>query len=118
MAFVVSAPREGQPGNETLAVVRAVTDADNVRSEFSIVIRDDVQGEGVGVVLMQKIIDYCRSRGTLQLYGSTLPSNKGMQTLARKMGFKTRFNAEEDVVDMVMMLNEPTEEWQMYRLQS
>jgi acetyltransferase len=41
-----------------------------------------------------------------------------MQTLARKMGFKTRFNAEEDVVDMVMMLNEPTEEWQMYRLQS
>ncbi|MFC6672350.1 GNAT family N-acetyltransferase [Marinobacterium aestuariivivens] len=118
MAFIVSAPRlDGLPGNETLGVVRAVTDADNVRSEFSIVIRDDLQGEGLGVILMQKIIDYCRRRGTLQLYGSTLPSNKGMQGLARKLGFSTRFNAEEDVVDMKMMLNEPTEEWQMYRLQ-
>ncbi len=117
MAFVLTAPRVDLPGTETLAVVRAVTDADNVRGEFSIVIRDDLQGEGVGAVLMQKIIDYCRSRGTLQLYGATLPSNKGMQTLARKLGFKTRFNAEEDVVEMVMMLNEATEEWQMYRLQ-
>ncbi|NVK41688.1 MAG: bifunctional acetate--CoA ligase family protein/GNAT family N-acetyltransferase [Oceanospirillaceae bacterium] len=118
MAFIVSAPRlDGVSGEETLGVVRAVTDPDNVRSEFSIVVRDDLQGEGLGVILMQRIIDYCRRRGTLQLYGSTLPSNRGMQALARKLGFKTGYNADEDVVDMKMTLNEATEEWQMYRLQ-
>jgi acetyltransferase len=117
MAFIVSAPKLSGAGFETLGVVRAVTDADNIRSEFSIVIRDDMQGEGLGVMLMQKTIDYCTSRGTLQLVGSTMPSNKGMQGLARKLGFKISYNMEEDVVDMKMMLNEPTEDWQIYRLQ-
>lgn len=117
MAFIISAPKLSGAGFETLGVVRAVTDADNVRSEFSIVVRDDMQGEGMGVMLMQKVIDYCRARGTLQLVGSTMPSNKGMQGLARKLGFKISYNMEEDVVDMKMMLNEPTEDWQIYRLQ-
>lgn len=117
MAFIVSAPKLSGAGFETLGVVRAVTDADNVRSEFSIVVRDDMQGEGLGVMLMQKTIDYCRARGTLQLDGSTMPTNKGMQGLARKLGFKVSYNMEEDVVDMKMKLNEPTEDWQIYRLQ-
>jgi len=117
MAFIVSAPRLEGEGNETLGVVRAVTDPDNIRSEFSVVIRDDLQGEGLGVILMQKVIDYCTARGTLLLYGSTLPSNKGMQGLAKKLGFKNSYNMEEDVVDMKMMLNDPSEDWQLYRLQ-
>ncbi|WP_428036378.1 GNAT family N-acetyltransferase [Amphritea sp.] len=118
MAFIVTAPRQGEPGWETLGVVRAVTDADNVRAEFSVVIRDDLQGEGLGAVLMQKAIDYCKTRGTLMLMGSTLTSNKGMQGLAQKLGFKNHYNMEEDVVEMEMMLNEPTEDWQRYRLQN
>ncbi len=117
MAFIVSAPRLDGQGYETLGVVRAVTDADNVRAEFSVVIRDDLQGEGLGVILMQKIIDYCRSRGTLELSGSTLATNKGMQALARKLGFRISYNAEEEVIEMKMLLNEPTEDWQIYRLQ-
>lgn len=117
MAFIVTAPKLSGAGFETLGVVRAVTDADNVRSEFSIVVRDELQGEGLGVMLMQKAIDHCRARGTLQLVGSTMPSNKSMQGLSRKLGFKVSYNMEEDVVDMKMMLNEPIEDWQMYRLQ-
>lgn len=116
MAFIISLPRDDGQGMETLGVVRAVTDADNIRSEFSVVIRDDLQGEGLGVALMSKIIDYCRERGTLQIVGSTLPSNKGMQKLAKKLGFENSFNVEEEVVDMKMMLNDPTEDWQNLRL--
>lgn len=117
MAFIVTAPKQNGDGWETLGVVRAVTDADNVRSEFSVVIRDDLQGEGLGVILMQKVIDHCKARGTLLLMGSTLTSNKGMQGLAQKLGFKNSYNMEEDVIEMEMMLNEPTEDWQIYRLQ-
>lgn len=116
MAFIVSVPDEETAEMETLGVVRAVTDADNVRAEFSIVIRDDLQGEGLGRMLMSKIIHYCKSRGTLQIIGSTLPSNRGMQNLALKLGFSNNYNIEEDVVDMKMMLNEPSEDWQKLRL--
>ena len=68
-------------------------------------------------MLYEVITDYCRSRGTLELAGSTLATNKGMQGLARKLGFRISYNAEEEVVEMKMLLNEPTEDWQMYRLQ-
>ena len=117
MAFIVSAPSLDGKGPETLGVVRVVTDADNIKSEFSIVIRDDLQGEGLGVILMRKAVDYCRSRKTLMIEGSTLPRNKGMQGLAMKLGFTNTFNMEEEVVDMKMMLNEPVEDWQFTRLQ-
>ncbi|KAA0875181.1 bifunctional acetate--CoA ligase family protein/GNAT family N-acetyltransferase [Nitrincola tapanii] len=116
MALIVTAPKLNGQGYETLGVVRAVTDADNIRAEFSIVIRDDLQGEGLGVMLMEKIIAYCRDRGTLMICGSTLPSNKGMQALAKRLGFINSYNAEEDVVDMRLMLHEPTEDWQILRL--
>ncbi|MFW1676231.1 GNAT family N-acetyltransferase [Pontibacter sp. JAM-7] len=116
MAFIISADKLDGPGTETLGVVRAVTDADNVRAEFSVVIRDDLQGEGLGVILMSRIVDYCRERGILQLVGSTLNTNKGMQGLAAKLGFNVSYNTEEDVVDMKMLLNQPAEDWQRARL--
>lgn len=117
MALIVSAPKLEGDGYETLGVVRAVTDADNIRAEFSVVVRDDMQGEGLGIILMEKIIQYCKDRGTLMIMGSTLPSNKGMQGLAKKLGFRNSFNSEEEVVEMKLMLHEPTEDWQILRLQ-
>ena len=118
MAFIATVERDdGKSGSETLGVVRTSTDADNISAEFAVVIRDDLQGEGLGVMLMQKMVDYCRSRGTLRIMGTTLPTNHGMQKLARKVGFDNRFNSEEEVVEMEMMLNEPTEDWQRTRLQ-
>ncbi|WP_315980056.1 hypothetical protein [Aliamphritea spongicola] len=65
---------------------------------------------------MQKVIDYCRSRGTLLLMGSTLVSNKGMQGLARHLGFNNRYNMDEDAIEMEMLLNEPEQDWQKQRL--
>lgn len=117
MAFIISAARQDGDGYETLGVARAVTDADNVNAEFSVVIRDNLQGEGLGTLLMQKVVDYCRDRGTLQLSGTTLRENKGMQTLARNLGFAISYNAEEEVVEMKMLLNEPGEDWQRSRLE-
>ncbi len=117
MAFIATAKRPKAPGFETLGVVRTSTDPDNIAAEFAVVVRDDLQGEGLGAMLMQKMINYCKSRGTLQIMGTTLPSNLGMQNLAKKLGFSNGYDAEEEVVKMVMMLNEPTEDWQIHRLQ-
>ncbi|MCW8885739.1 MAG: bifunctional acetate--CoA ligase family protein/GNAT family N-acetyltransferase [Motiliproteus sp.] len=117
MAFIASAKRHAAPGFETLGVVRTTTDPDNIQAEFAVVIRDDLQGEGLGRMLMEKMINYCKAQGTLEIMGSTLPTNLGMQGLAKKLGFDNSYNAEEEVVEMKMMLNEPTEDWQIHRLQ-
>jgi acetyltransferase len=87
MAFVlVTAPPPGEPG-ETLGVVRAIGDPDNVEAEFAIVVRSDLKGRGMGRLLMNRIIDYARGQGTRWLVGDVLRENKGMLGLALALGF-------------------------------
>jgi acetyltransferase len=86
MALIATRTRDdGTP--ETVAVVRAVSDADNINAEFAIIVRTDWHKRGLGVALMERIIRYCRRRGTRRLVGQTLASNTGMQALARHFGF-------------------------------
>ena len=47
MAFIADAPRCRRQ-RETLGVVRAVTDPDNVEAEFAIIVRSDLKGRGLG----------------------------------------------------------------------
>ncbi len=85
MAFI--ATRECEPGRfETLGVVRAVTDPDNMIAEFAIIVRSDIKGQGLGPILLRKLIDYCRSRGTKELVGEALTSNQRVIGLTRRFG--------------------------------
>ena len=85
MAFIATrADVDGTP--ETLGVVRAVTDPDNERAEFAIIIRSDLKGRGLGYILFQKLIDYFRSRGTAEIVGDALSENLGVQKLVRHFG--------------------------------
>ncbi len=106
MAFIATAPADdGQP--ETLGVVRASTRPDNSSAEFAIIIRSDLKGQGLGRLLMEKIIRYCKGRGTRELTGQALMENGGMQGLAEKLGFSVVRNYDEEVVEMRLPLNDP-----------
>ncbi|HMM50076.1 MAG: bifunctional acetate--CoA ligase family protein/GNAT family N-acetyltransferase [Burkholderiales bacterium] len=97
MAFIATAPDEqGEP--ETLGVVRTVTDPDNESAEFAVLVRSDLKGQGLGHVLMKRIIDYCRSRGTAEIKGLVLASNESMLGLARRLGFRIEAGPEADTV--------------------
>jgi acetyltransferase len=116
MVFVANAPKEDEEGEETLGTVRVWTDADNLRCEFAVMVDDRMKGEGLGVALMQKMIDYCRARGTMEMVGNVLPDNRPMLQLAEHLGFEIKFNPEEEVMDLRLPLNEPANEWQRERL--
>lgn len=116
MVFVANADRLDGEGEETLGTVRGWTDADNIQVEFAVMVHDDCKGEGLGVLLMNKLIEYCRERGTVEMVGNVLPDNQPMLKLARKLGFKTKYNLEEEVVDLWLQLNDPEDDWQRQRL--
>lgn len=116
MVFVANAQRPDGEGEETLGTVRVWTDADNLQCEFAVMVHDDCKGEGLGVILMKKMIDYCRERGTVEMVGNVLPDNQPMLKLARKLGFSTRYNPEEEVMDLRLSLNDPADDWQRQRL--
>jgi acetyltransferase len=71
-----------------------------------------MKGEKLGLRLMNKMIDYCRNRGTIEMIGSVLPDNGPMLGLARKLGFKVEYNEDEEVMDLRLPLNSPTDDWE------
>jgi acetyltransferase len=103
MAFIATAVDvDGKP--ETLGVVRAQMDPDNYEAEFAIIIRSDMKGEGLGKRLLEKVIEHCRAHGTEVLSGITMLQNRGMATLARKLGFEVKTDMEEGMIEMRLEL--------------
>ncbi|WP_110716402.1 GNAT family N-acetyltransferase [Salinicola acroporae] len=104
------------PSEEMLGVVRVWNDSDNIRTEFSIIVRDDLHGSGLGRRLMRKMIDYSRQVGTLVMVGTILSDNLPMRRLLVSLGFELRTNVEEGAVEATLKLNEPQSDWQRHRL--
>ena len=95
MAFiaVVTGP-QGQP--QTLGVVRAVTDPDNIEAEFGVIVRSGLKGGGLGRILMEKLIAYLRAQGTQRLVATVLDYNTRMLKLAQDLGFEEVPTHEDD----------------------
>ncbi|WP_323932555.1 bifunctional acetate--CoA ligase family protein/GNAT family N-acetyltransferase [Aeromonas caviae] len=99
MAFV--AVGQGGPfSQQILGVVRAIASPDQSDAEFAILVRSDLKGLGLGKLMMEKIVRYARERGIGQLSGMTMPSNRGMINLAKRLGFKIDIQLEDGIVNM------------------
>ncbi len=95
MAFVAMAPGpDGQP--QTLGVVRAIADPDNVNAEFGVIVRSELKGTGLGQLLMSKLIAYLRTQGTQRLVATVLTHNERMIGLSRDLGFEEDKSARDD----------------------
>ena len=103
MAFIAVRQRD-DGSSETLGVVRAVADPDNQNAEFAIIIRSDLKGMGLGQMLMSKLVDYFRRRGTQRIIGETLPDNHALLDLVRGFGFDTRFEPSQETVELCLEL--------------
>ncbi|MEZ8106001.1 bifunctional acetate--CoA ligase family protein/GNAT family N-acetyltransferase [Vibrio cortegadensis] len=103
MAFVAVENFSSDP--KIIGVSRALINPDNTDAEFAILIRSDLKGIGLGKLLMTKIITYCESKGTGQISGMTMPTNRGMLMLAQKLGFELDVHFEDGTADMVLVLN-------------
>jgi acetyltransferase len=72
---------------QTLGVVRAAIDPDNIDAEFAIIVRSDLKGQGLGHLLLRRMIDFLAGRGTQRLIGDVLHENEPMRQLAASQGF-------------------------------
>jgi acetyltransferase len=90
MALVLT---DVEPSGEIYGVIRLMADPDNTRAEFAVVVRDDVAGQGLGTLLMEKIIAYAKGRGLGEIFGDVLADNTRMLELARHLGFRLDMTA-------------------------
>ena len=70
-----------------VAVARYIVASDDASCEFAIVVADAWQQRGVGMLLMQALMDAARRRGLKTMYGEVLASNHKMLALVRRLGF-------------------------------
>jgi hypothetical protein len=91
-------------------VARVAIDPDNTVGEFAIVVRSDLKGKGLGVLLMEALIGYGRARGLWAMVG-VAPGNKlRMHALARRLGLAVGAGAG-GMVEMRLVLNTPQAAW-------
>ena len=97
MALVLcqSPAPDGQGEIEIRAVVRLIEEPDRARAEFAIVVERSLAGQGLGTLLMERIIRYARERGVGEIYGEVLADNHRMLHLCRELGFAERVSAHE-----------------------
>lgn len=102
MAFV--AVRTENEESEIIGVTRTVSDPDNIDAEFSVLVRSDLKGLGLGRRLLDKMIDYAAEHGLQSLTGITMPNNHGMITLAKKLGFDVDIQIQDGIVNLSLAL--------------
>ena len=109
MAFI--AVRELADGTtQTLGVVRALIDPDNVEAEVAIIVRSDLKAHGLGHLLLLKIIDFLTHRGTQRMVCYVLRENNAMRELARSQGFTVDTAAwDADALRFVLTLTSRSE---------
>jgi acetyltransferase len=106
VAISPDAPEEAvASGQLTLGVVRAMFTPDNASAEFAVALRSDLKRQGLGRILMEKIIRYARERGTRRIVGEALTENAGMIGLARAVGFDVTKNFDDDTYSFKLDLH-------------
>jgi acetyltransferase len=107
MALIATAA-DASGVQQTLGVVRIVADPDNECAEFAVAIRSDLKGKGLGRLLMTRIINYARARGTRFIVGEILRENTAMLALAKACRFEIQPSDDHAVVSVRLSLQEPS----------
>ncbi len=92
--------------DEIIGVAQAISDADNIDAEFSVLVRSDLKGLGIGQRLLEKMITYTRNHGLKRLNGITMPRNWAMISLARKLGFCVEIPDNDDIIGLSLALEQ------------
>jgi acetyltransferase len=80
-----------------VGVGRLIIESDTGSGEFAVVVADDFQASGLGMKLLNILIDIGRERELKSIYGIVMQDNWKMIRLAKKLGFTTETSSEREV---------------------
>lgn len=108
MALVVVADDDTE--NACLkAVARYVANPGGESCEFALAVADDMQRQGIGGQLMERLMELARARGFQEMEGDVLSQNARMLKLCRKLGFSLRRDPDDADVMQVTRPLSPSE---------
>jgi len=70
-----------------LGVARIINEPDGKTGEFSVLVGDAWQGQGIGSTLLEKCLSIAKKYGFKEVHGIVLAENTNMLALGKKLGF-------------------------------
>src|ERR671932_638257 len=99
MALIVERKNPETAEPEILGVGRLSRDhSAPEEAEISILVSDRFQGQGLGTMLVGKLLEVGRAEGLRRITADVLPANRAMRHVLRRLGFHLRHDVEERVV--------------------
>jgi acetyltransferase len=95
-------PETGEP--EMLGSGRLIKVHGRDEAEFSLIITDQFQGQGLGRMLLARLTKIGLDEGLERIYGFVLPDNTGMLRIAETLGFQKQFIKDDNVVRVTLDL--------------
>ena len=77
-----------EASGDMLGVGRLHANSTYDTAEYAVLVRSDLKGNGLGWLLMQKIIEYARSEGLRTIEGQVLNENATMLKMCAELGFQ------------------------------
>lgn len=90
MAYVAVAADAATGVERQVGVCRYAGAAAPDGAEISVAVADDWQHQGLGTMLLRRLVDHARRRGVRRLYSVDALTNEPMRRLARELGFTER----------------------------
>jgi acetyltransferase len=75
-------------GHEILGIGRLSRTLEAGEADFAILVTDAWQRQGLGVELMEKLIQIAKDEGITRIRGGIMAANTGMQKVCRKTGYR------------------------------
>jgi Acyl-CoA synthetase (NDP forming) len=82
MAFVMFNDK-----NEMVGIANFSSDPNKETAEYSVLVRSDLKGHGLGTALLKRIVEYAKAFGVKEIYGDVLTENSMMLALCKDLGF-------------------------------
>jgi acetyltransferase len=104
MALVVE--RETAAGVRTLLAVGRLSRTRPGQAEFSLLVADAVQGQGVGSELLRRLIEIGRQEGVQRITADIAPGNTAMRAICQKLGFHLHGGASDPTIEAVLEIDQ------------
>lgn len=98
MAFIAET-REGDRRIE-IGVSRLILEPNKKRGEFAVVIADKYQGKGLGIKLVDMLVEVAKEKGVESIFGIIMAENLKMIRLCEKLGFTIRREQENVIAEL------------------
>lgn len=98
MALVVEAKKTRTRPSEIIAVGRLSKLHGTNEAEFAVIISDQYQRQGLGTVLLKKLIEIGKAERIDRIVAELLPDNTGMARVMDKVGFKFHHDLNEQII--------------------